>query len=670
LTNAPSLDPDTLAAVQGALAQARRGDLVGARTTAETALALGKDKPVIQSLLGMFCAQAGDFTTAIQYLRAAWTANPSDVGVASNLAKVLMDSGAPYEALDVCSEPAASADPSLRLWRLRAYLLQQLEDYGAAATAYERVVAGAPDDFEAWNNLGNSRTAHGDPAGSVAALEKATALRPDVAPVRMNLAAALGDAGRTDDALAALAACARDFPYDSKPWAEQYAILKELGRADEALEALEKAVAIEPNDVDLLIKLGAERSLAWNMSGAEEGFRRAIKLDLANAEAFVALANLLEHTNQTDAFAPLIAQAEEAGLEDGSLNFIRALSLRRDKKFEEGLAALALVPDDVEPARQSQLLGQFNDRLGRADIAFPAFARMNELQKPDPSDPVSRAEEYRAQLTRHRSIVNQDWYCGWTPPAPSPSRPTPAFLVGFPRSGTTLLDTMLMGHSRVAVLEERPPLSRVEQEIGEFERMASLSAPDIEDLRTLYFSEAAKYADLKPDTLLIDKFPLHLNKVPIIHRLFPDAQFILALRHPCDVLLSCFMSNFRLNNAMANFLNLETAAWVYDQTFSYWHQCNEIMPIKTHTVMYERMIADSEAELRPLFDALGLDWRADVLDHRKTAAGRGVISTASYSQVHEPLYDRANGRWTRYREHLAPILPVLKPWVERFGYSL
>ncbi len=666
----PPLNRDVATAIQAALGLARRGDLAGARATAERALALGKDRAVIQSLLGMFCCQAGDLTAGITHLRAAWTANPTDVGVASNLAKALMDSGAPIEALDVCTEAAAAQDPSLRLWRLRGYLLQQQEDYAAAVIAYEKVVAGAPDDFEAWNNLGNARTATGDAVGSVAALEKAAALRPDVAPVRMNLAAALIDAGRGDDALTELEACARDFPGDEKPLVEQYALLNEMSRVEEALAALEKAVLLMPDDVELLIKLGAERSLAWNMDGAEAAFRRAIALDGANAEGFVALANLLEHTNQSGAFAPLIADAEGAGLEDGSLNFIRALSYRREKKFEEGLATLALVPDDVEPARQAQLLGQFQDRLDQPEVAFAAFSQMNQLQKPDPSDPIRRAEEYRAELSNHRATVTPDWFAGWTPPVPSAVHPTPAFLVGFPRSGTTLLDTMLMGHPRVVVLEERPPLARVEQAMGGFGRLASLTEAELEDLRALYFTEVAKYATLAPDSLLVDKFPLHLNKVPIIHRLFPDAQFILALRHPCDVILSCFMTNFRLNNAMANFLDLDTAAWVYDQTFSYWEQCKAIMPINVHTVVYERMIADSSAELRPLFETLRLDWHEDALDHRKTAAGRGIISTASYSQVHEPLYDRANGRWTRYRDQLSPILPVLAPWVERFGYAL
>jgi Sulfotransferase family len=219
-------------------------------------------------------------------------------------------------------------------------------------------------------------------------------------------------------------------------------------------------------------------------------------------------------------------------------------------------------------------------------------------------------------------------------------------------------------------MEERPPLTRVEQELGGIRHLAELNDKDVTSLRALYFEEADKWVERRPDALLVDKFPLHLNKVPIVHRLFPDARFILALRHPCDVVLSCFITNFRLNNAMANFIDLGITAEVYDLSFGFWEQCRRIMPIDVHSVSYERMVEESEAELRPLFDYLGLDWRDEVLDHRQTASERGMISTASYAQVTEPIYKRAAGRWTRYRAQLEPVLPTLKPWVEKLGYTL
>jgi hypothetical protein len=161
-----------------------------------------------------------------------------------------------------------------------------------------------------------------------------------------------------------------------------------------------------------------------------------------------------------------------------------------------------------------------------------------------------------------------------------------------------------------------------------------------------------------------------MNKVPLIRRLFPEARIILALRHPCDVVLSCFMTAFRLNDAMANFLDLDTAAEFYDLSFGYWTNCTSIMPVSVHTIRYEDVVDDTEGQLRGLLDYLGLAWNESVLDHAGTARSRGVITTASYAQVTEGIYRRASGRWQRYRHQLEPVLPLLAPWAEKFGYEM
>jgi hypothetical protein len=159
-------------------------------------------------------------------------------------------------------------------------------------------------------------------------------------------------------------------------------------------------------------------------------------------------------------------------------------------------------------------------------------------------------------------------------------------------------------------------------------------------------------------------------QVPLIHRLFPDARFILAIRHPADVLLSCYFSAFRRTSALSNFLRLDSAAELYDLAFTMWERSRELMAIDVNTIVYEKLVQDPEAQLRPLAEALGLDWRDELLDHTGTAASRGLIATASYAQVTEPIYRRSVGRWEKYRDQLAPVLPVLRPWAEKFGYSI
>jgi len=664
------IDPEIADVLRQAMGAVQGGDLQRARSLAEGALLRGGDVAPLNAFLGMLHARSGNPTAAASHLRAANAARPGDVTIACNLIAVLIETGENEAALEIATQTLAEAGPTLSVLRYRGFLAQTLERFDEAVSAYEQVVGLAPDDFESWNNLGNAHNALGDFASSVSALERAVALDPGAAPTRLNLAEALRNADRTDEAEAVLRKAATDFPEDARPVHGLYVLCKREMRQSDALEALEQAVERDPNNADFQLKLGVECGIVSRIEDAQRAFRRVIELDPSSADAYFGLAIQFEHTNREDQFAPLIALAEANGLEEGAIAFLRALEFRREKRFEEALAALLLVPADVEPERTQHIRATVLDRLGRSDEAFAAFEEANRLRQEGPTEPVRRAAELRASIESEVERFTPAWVASWAPAAPEPERPDPVFLVGFPRSGTTLLDTILMGHAGTVVLEEQPPLNHVDIGIGEFAGIAGLDEAAIVAARRRYFEEVSSIEDAPPSSLLIDKSPLFLHKVPLIHRLFPNARFILALRHPCDVLLSCYMSNFRLNSAMSNFLRLQDAADFYDLTFRYWERARELLPLKVHTVVYERLVEDVEAEVRPLFDFLDLDWRDEALDHVSTARGRGLITTASYSQVTEPIYKRAAGRWQRYRQHLEPVLPTLAPWVETFGYTL
>jgi Sulfotransferase family len=303
------------------------------------------------------------------------------------------------------------------------------------------------------------------------------------------------------------------------------------------------------------------------------------------------------------------------------------------------------------------------------DGAFAAYEHMNEIGRADPSLPEERAAAYRAGIRRQYEQLTPQWAASWNPAAVD-DRPSPVFLVGFPRSGTTLLDTILMSHPLVEVLEEEPTLKNATDLLGGFEALADVSNEKLKAARDLYFETAQSRTPLAPGHLLIDKNPLAMNSVPAIRRLFPDARIILAIRHPCDVVLSCFVTNFKLNDGMANFLRLDTAAELYDLSFRYFERARDVLQPPVHTIIYENIVADRDRELRPLFDLLALDWHDSVLQHEETARSRGHIKTASYAQVVEPIYTRSAGRWQNYREHLQPVIPVLMPWAEKFGYEI
>jgi tetratricopeptide (TPR) repeat protein len=620
-------------------------------------------------MLGSFCVGSGDFDRAAQHLRIAHAERPQDPVIALNLATALVQLSLFGEALDVARADLADRDPALRLMRIRAFAAQSLNDLPAAIQAYERVVGVYPDDWEAWNNLGNSRRLNGDAEGAVEALRRASAQASDSPPVRLNLANALVGAGKTEEAEAELKAMARDFPDDWHPLRELHVLLRSQAREEEALEAIEEASRRSPDDLELLLAVASQRLVLLDNPAAEASYGEVVARVPSHPGGNLGLAVVYELSNRTEDLARLVGEAEARGADADVVNFIRAFDHRRAKRFDEGLAAMAGVSSEIETARQAQLLGQLNDGAGNYDEAWRAFSRMNEIQRADPSRPEERAAAYRQSLRRNFEATTPEWAQSWVDVQVDDGRASPVFLVGFPRSGTTLLDTMLMGHSQVEVLEEEPTFNGAAQLLADFPNMPTASPDVVMAARNAYFDAVAKRTPMAPGKLIVDKNPLLMGAVPLIRRIFPDAKIILAVRHPCDVALSCFMTNFKLNDGMSSFLRLDTTAELYDLSFSNFERARTRLPVTVHTILYERVVANRETELKALFDFLGLGWDPKVLDHQKTAVERGRIKTASYSQVAEPIYTRSSGRWQHYREHLEPILPILKPWIETFGYD-
>ena len=670
MTAAPVLDDLTAAAIRGAVAAAQAGRIADACRIGERALEEGGDPAPLNAMLGSFQCRAGNFAAGIQHFRLAHDARPDDPVVAGNLASALAEQGEHRAALDVLTDELARRDATMRIERLRGFLAQTIEDFPTAIAAYERVVATVPSDWETWNNLGNARRLAGDFDGSIDALRQSAEINPNSAPVRLNLALAIGSAAHFDEAEKQLRQMADDFPTDANPLRELHALLKEQGRDEEALEAIEGAVARNPTDVELWLAAASQRLQQMKTGAAEEAYREALRLEPSHMLANLGLAVVFELTNRAAELSALVDESERRGVPSDALNFIRAFEHRRAGRFAEGLAALEQVPEKLETARRYHLLGQLLEGVGRYDEAYAAFARMNDIQRDHPTQPEERAANYRQTIRAQTSLLTPEWKARWREKAGKDNRPAPVFLVGFPRSGTTLLDTMLMGHPAIEVLEEEPALSRAIRLLPSTEDLPTAGDEQIRQARDEYFRVAAELTPLAPGKLLVDKNPLTMNGLPSIRRLFPDARIILALRHPCDVVLSCLVTNFKTNDGMANFLRLDTAAELYDLSFRCFEGAQELFHMPMHRVVYENVVADRETELRSLIEFLGVEWSDEVLDHEATARTRGRIKTASYAQVGQPIYSRSAGRWENYRQYLEPVLPVLERWVRKFGYSL
>ena len=275
-------------------------------------------------------------------------------------------------------------------------------------------------------------------------------------------------------------------------------------------------------------------------------------------------------------------------------------------------------------------------------------------------------------IARHRLDARQ--YSAWQPdPAAPDAAASPVFVVGFPRSGTTLLETMLDAHPALACMDERPYL----QDLIEYmqgsglrypEDLGRLSAGQCAAMRAIYRERVARHVNWDAATQLVDKNPLNLLKLPLLRRLYPHARIVLALRHPADVVLSNYMQNFRSPIFVAMCETLESTARGYAAAMDFWLDQHAVLGGDIFVSRYEDLVADLPRRARALTDFLRLPWDDALLRPETRARARGYISTPSYAQVAEPVNTRAIDRWRAYADWFAPLRPVLHPYLQRWDY--
>lgn len=612
-------------AIMAAMMKLREGDNASALRMAEEALAGTPAEPMpLHAIAGLAAQRLNRPGQAVGHLEAILDANPGDTATRVNLANARLALGDLNGALKLAE---GQDDP--RLARIVGFARQQIGDLETAAKSYRQAIAADENDLAAWNNLGNVLVQLGQHEEAIAAYERAITLAPADIPVYLNLAE----------------------------------LLREKDRNEAGLKVLLDAHKVDPDNCDVLVALGLVYARLDRTDEAIATMRRAVDLANGFSEAHVELGLLYENLNRVEDLVALAANVDRDGAPDEA-NFLLAWAARRQGDFEEAGQLAARIPDTINPRRRFHLLGGIADRLGDYDGAFAAFERMN--RETLAAAPPRAGRTFRQQVEDELAVWTDDWAGSWQPAGSTDGTRDPIFLVGFPRSGTTLLDTMLMGQDELSVLEERPMMSRVADMLDQHD-LPTMSGERVAEVRAAYFDIARGFG-WDAGKWLVDKHPLNMQRLPAIHRIFPNARFILAERHPYDAVFSCFMANFQLNFAMRSFTSLEEAALTYDAVFRAWERGRDLFAPDVRAVRYERLVQDAEGELRPVIDWLGLSWSDRIVDHRATAEGRGRVRTASYSQIREELYTRASYRWRNYADHLAPVLPVLAPWARKMGY--
>lgn len=607
-----------------AIEQARQGDFDGALATATEAIASQPGDAGLRFFAGMLHIRRSELPEAANQLRKAVELEPRDPLARAELTRILVALG----ELDEAESFVGGLQPRDRT-RLSATIAARRGEHDRAIPLLREAVQSDPRDFESWGNLGVSLLVTGNAIGAESALGNALRLKPGHSSFGEKWAEAVSQAGSADQELSKLYAAA-----DPSALVTAARIEDLEGRPDRAVEALERALQSQP----------------------------------AHEAALAALADLEERANRIDALQSTIAKLEKAAPSSAKLPLLRARVAYRLGQMERALQLAEAAPVEVDAATRAQIIGQASDRLGHSKAAFAAFEEMNRVDSFAAKDTARRAADYLSTFReRTTDVLTSKWVGGWSN-VPAPAR-EPAFLVGFPRSGTTLLDTLLMNDPGIAVSEESPMLTHLSARIGAFERVADLSPDEVADLRRGYFEEAESYVPNSSGKLILDKFPLAIGAAPLIHRLFPTARIIFLSRHPCDVVLSCFMNRFQPNHVGSTFLTLEGTARLYDAMMQLWTQSRELLPLTVLDIRYEALVEEPKPQMRRVANFLGIGWSDDLVENRTAAERRGFINTPSYSQVAEPIYGRAVARWRKYSDELRPVVSILLPWIEALGYD-
>ena len=324
-------------------------------------------------------------------------------------------------------------------------------------------------------------------------------------------------------------------------------------------------------------------------------------------------------------------------------------------------------------------LAQICDELGEVDVAFDYFVKqgVKTLEAADKVELdrvtfINEVENLNKSMTPEmlaRVQANSK-----AAPREEGAR-VPVFIVGFPRSGTTLLDQILDANPDVQVIEEQPLVRTLRRAMGDLPGGFLKNLPNLKDaqrkkLQEAYWREMEKYEPDFSKRVIIDKMPLSIVHIAVIAAVFPDAKIILALRHPADSCLSCFMQDFEMNGAMLNFTSVEQTAYLYDQVMTLWQRYASGLTLNVREVRYEKLITDLRGEVEPVLNFLGLEWDEAMADPAAHARARGTIRTPSYAQVTQPIYSTSADRWRRYEKHIAPMMPKLEKHIRHFGYSL
>lgn len=592
----------------------RGGDQSAARKALDKALALSPDHPDALHMLANLDGEAGDLVRAEARVRKALELRPGFPAFLATLSRILAAQGQATEAI-ACLQEAISREPTSPRYNGLGLLQLNAGQFDEAARSFEVALSKDPANVAARVNLGVTRFTAGLPREAARHLEQALAQVPDAVEVAQRLGLA---------------------------W-------QACGEHEQAVSAFEKALAGKPNSVALLTSLAISLTALGQFEQAMAQFDAALARDSNNVDALAGKAELLEWQGEHAAGQALLQPVLATAADEPALLAVYARLLRRTGEAQKGIELLApLVEADKLSGPQLRqvrfTLGDLHDQLGQYDEAFEYYSAAHEYAPNAFSAETHRhfidnlqlrfAPENLKRMHRASNATTQ-----------------PVFIVGMPRSGTSLAEQILATHPDVFAAGERAHIGHI---VTALASEPNPSGEELDQHARHYLAELGDEA--RTAKRITDKMPLNFLYLGWIAQLFPGARVVWCRRDLRDTGLSCYTTNF-IDPALAFSERLEDIGHygrASETLMAHWQQVLDIPIFELH---YEALVQEPEGGVRALLKALELAWEPACMAFHENER---IVKTSSNAQVREPFYTRSVGRWRHYARQLAPLINVLE----------
>ncbi len=649
----------------------------------QTAARLAPDDAEVHSSLGNALRRAGRTDEALNCQRRALAISPDYADAHNNLGRVLQDLGRlepaaeSYRTAATLKSGFAMAEVNL------AGTLRQLGRLDESAECYGRVIALNPRAAEMHCILGDVQRERGQYEPAVAAYRSALALKPDYAEAQNNLGTTLRDLGRLDEAEACCRAALLIRPDLAEIHNNLGNVLQDLGRTGEAAASYQNALARNPDHVAALCNLAAILRDLAQTEAAESSYRRALALAPERAELHYNIAVVLRLQHRAAEAQASCRRALELKPDLTAARVFLGKLRADDGQFAEAenlfRQAIAIDPDSADawsaipalrrmtpadgdwlasatrvaarclpPQKESHLryaMGKYCDDLREYPAAFAHYQRANELRR------ALRPAYDRKARERAIDFAIESYEHRWSGQAGSESSTSsrPLFVVGMPRSGTTLVEQILAAHPAVSGAGELSFWSNAFA--GELSATDAGGAADA-SIGRLAAGYLGRLEELAPDARhVVDKMPANFTFLGLIHAAFPNARIIHVRRHPIDTCLSIHFQDFEGGHLYAN--ELADLAHYYRQYLRVMDHWRQVLPAAAlMEVRYEALVRDQETWSRRLLEFAGLPWDSRCMDFQRNA---GTVITASNWQVRQGISQASVERWRNYEPYIGPL---------------